>query len=391
MKELSDQVQENKVEGIPVSPSWNTTAKIVIVVFGVLLVGGIIWRFHDVIPPLIIACLIAYVMTPIVNFVTTRVRISRGMATAAVYLLFVGVIVWGISLLTPLFLRQVQSFQFDFQEIGTVIEEFASRTFYIGSLRIDLAPVYDELAATLTSLVQPLATQTMALLASVVSLAVEALFIVIVSFYLTMDGPKMGRSLGKWVPPQLRYDFGRLRQELAVLWRAFFRGQLLVAVAMGVTLGILMAIVGMKNALILGLLAFFLEFLFSVGHGLWLAIAVILALFQGSLWLPLPNWGVALLVFGIHLVWQQVDLNFFIPRIVGRQVHLHPMVVIIGIIVGGMLGGVLGILLAAPTIASLVVLNSYVYHKLLDMSPWPTESNVQDEKEERSDGDQDVG
>lgn len=379
MKE--QQVREHVADAASVSPPWNVTAKIVVVVFGILLLGGIVWRFHDVIPPLIIACLIAYVMTPIVNFVTSRTRIPRGLATAAVYLLFLGVIVGGISLLTPLFLRQVRSFQFDFREIVTSVEEFSARPLHIGNLNIDLAPIYDELVATLTGLVQPLATQTMALLAGAVSLAVEVLFMVIVSFYLTMDGPKMGQSLSRWVPPYLRYDFGRLREELAALWRAFFRGQLLVALAMGLTLWVLMAIVGMKNALILGLLAFFLEFLFSVGHGLWLAIAATLAWFQGSLWIPLPNWGITVIVVGIHLVWQQVDLNFFIPRIVGRQVHLHPMVVIIGIIVGGMLGGVLGILLAAPTIASAVVLTSYVYHKLLDMPPWPIESNEQDEKE----------
>ncbi len=85
----------------------------------------------------------------------------------------------------------------------------------------------------------------------------------------------------------------------------------------------------------------------------------------------------------IHLVWQQVDLNFFIPRFVGRQVHLHPMVVIIGIIVGGML--------AAPTIASAVVLVFYVYCKLLDLPPWPAEPDAQDGEAERSNGGQDAG
>ena len=73
------------------------------------------------------------------------------------------------------------------------------------------------------------------------------------------------------------------------------------------------------------------------------------------------------------LVLQQVDLNILIPRIVGRHVNLHPMVVIIGIIVGGMLGGVLGMLLAAPTIASTVVLVFYAYCKLLDLPPWSDE------------------
>jgi hypothetical protein len=69
----------------------------------------------------------------------------------------------------------------------------------------------------------------------------------------------------------------------------------------------------------------------------------------------------AALVLGIHMALQQVDLYFLIPHIVGRQVRLHPMVVIIGIIGGGMLAGVLGILLTAPAIASGVALARYVY------------------------------
>lgn len=360
-----------------ISPPWNTTVKVVVIVFCILVLLAIVLYFRGVIAPLVLASLIAYVLMPVVNFVAARTRISRGVATAAIYLLFFGLIALTISLSAPLLVRQIRSFQLDFRRIGISIERLLSQPLQIGSVRLDLdlAQLYDELVATLTDLVTPLATQTMTLLAGVVSVVIEAIFVGIVSFYLTKDGPQMGEWLAGWVPPHLRYDFEQLRKELAVLWRAFFRGQLLLAITVGLTLGIAMFIVGMRNALILGLLAFFLEFLFSVGHGLWLAIAVLLALFQGSQWLPIPNFWFAVLVLGIHVVFQQVDLNFFIPRIVGRQVRLHPMVTIIGIIVGGLLAGVLGILLAAPTIASFAVLGRYVYCKLLDQCPWPVEGD----------------
>ncbi len=359
-----------------VSPPWNTTVKVVVIVFCILALLAIVVYFQGIIAPLVIASLIAYVLMPVVNFVAARTRISRGVATAAIYLLFFGLIALTIGLLAPLLVQQIDSFQFDFQQIGASIEQLLSQPLQIGSvpLNLDLAQFYDELVATLTDLVKPLATQTMTLLASVVSIVIEAIFIGIVSFYLTKDGPQMGEWLTEWVPPHLRYDFDQLRKELAALWRAFFRGQLLLATTVGLTLGIAMFIVGMRNALILGLLAFFLEFLFSVGHGLWLAIAVLLALFQGSQWLPIPNFWFAALVLGIHVVFQQVDLNFFIPRIVGRHLQLHPMVTIIGIIVGGLMAGMLGILLAAPTIASFVVLIRYVYCKMLDLPPWPVET-----------------
>lgn len=381
-----DQVKENTVSIAPVSHPWNTLVKVVVIVFGVVALGAVVLRFQDVITPLVIACLVAYVLVPVVNFITAHTRLPRGIVTAAIYFLSFGLVALVISLLAPLLVRQALSFQFDFQQIGASIEALLSEPLHIGNLSVDVVQVYDELIAALSDLVRPLATQTMALLAGVVSIAIEVIFIIIVSFYLIKDGPKMGQWVVQWVPQHLRYDFERLREELDALWRAFFRGQLLLALTMGLTIGVLMAIMGMKNALILGLLAFFLEFLPSIGHGIWLVIAVPLALFQGSLWIPIPNFWFAVSVLGVHVVLQQVDLNFLIPRIVGRQVRLHPMVVVIGIIGGGMLAGVLGILLAAPTIASAVVLARYVYHKLLDMRPWPVDPNTQDEAQKASDG-----
>jgi len=358
------------------SPPWNATVKVVVIVFCILALLAILVYFQGIIAPLVIASLIAYVLLPIVNFVTTHTRIPRGVVTAAIYLLFFGLLIFALSLLAPLLVRQMLYFQLDFRRIGANIESLLSQPLQIGNVILDLSQLYDELVSTLTDLVQPLATQTMTLLAGVVNTVVEIIFIGIVSFYLTKDGPQMGEWLAGWVPPHLHHDFKQLREKIAALWRAFFRGQLLLAITVGLTLGVAMAIVGMRNALILGLLAFFLEFLFSVGHGIWLATAVLLALFQGSRWLPIPNFWFAVLVLGIHVVFQQVDLNFFVPRIVGRQVKLHPMVTIIGIIVGGLLAGVLGILLAAPTIASVGVLGHYVYCKMLDLPPWPAEAGT---------------
>jgi predicted PurR-regulated permease PerM len=381
VNQLSNHAEECAGSDVSVSPPWSTTAKIVVIVFGVVLLGAGVLRFREVIAPLVIACLVAYVLSPIANFVTTRLGVPRGLSTGIVYLLAIGLFVLAVVLLAPLLVQQARSFQLDFQQIGAYVEEFFSRPFQVGTLSLDLAPLYDELINMLTGFVGSLASRTVTFLAGVVTIIIEIIFIGIVSFYITKDGPQMGQAMAQWVPPNLRYDATRLWKQLSTLWRAFFRGQLLLALTVGVILGVLMAILGIKNALILGLLAFFLEFLPSVGHALWLIVAVPLVWFQGSLWIPLDNIWVAAMVLGIHLIFQQVDLNILIPRIVGRQVDLHPMVVVIGIIGGGILGGVLGILLAAPTIASAFMLTAYVYRKLLDMPPWPVESDAPEEKE----------
>jgi predicted PurR-regulated permease PerM len=107
-----------------------------------------------------------------------------------------------------------------------------------------------------------------------------------------------------------------------------------------------------------------------------LIIASLLAFFLGSTWIPIPHWAFMLIVIGLHLFFEQFDLNYLIPRVVGRRVHLPPLVVILGIVTGAILAGILGIPLAAPTIASMRVIGRYIFANLFDME-WTPVSAVQ--------------
>jgi predicted PurR-regulated permease PerM len=100
------------------------------------------------------------------------------------------------------------------------------------------------------------------------------------------------------------------------------------------------------------------------------------AFFLGSTWMPVPHWIFMLIVIGLHLIFEQFDLNYLIPRIVGRRVHLPTLVVIFGIVAGAILAGIIGIPLAAPTIASLRVFGRYIFANLFDMD-WTQVSAVQ--------------
>jgi predicted PurR-regulated permease PerM len=61
---------------------------------------------------------------------------------------------------------------------------------------------------------------------------------------------------------------------------------------------------------------------------------------------------------------------YLVPRIIGRSLNLHPLVVLIGALAGASIAGVFGILLAAPLLASARLLLLYIYHKLLDRPPF---------------------
>jgi hypothetical protein len=128
--------------------------------------------------------------------------------------------------------------------------------------------------------------------------------------------------------------------------------------------------VGVRNALILGIMAGVLEIIPNIGPTIAAIPAVLIAYFQGSTYLPLSNGWFALLVIGLYVVIQQVENNILVPRIIGRSLNLHPLVVIVGAIAGARLAGILGMFLAAPMLASLRILGNYVYCKLLDLEPF---------------------
>jgi phosphoglycolate phosphatase len=134
-----------------------------------------------------------------------------------------------------------------------------------------------------------------------------------------------------------------------------------------------MWIVGLPNAGLMGLLAGLLEVIPTFGPILATIPALLIAFFQGSTYLPMSNFWFSVLVVAIYTVIQQTENAYLVPRIMGRRMLLHPVVIFIGVLAGGILFGALGVLLAAPVIGTLRVLLKYVYSKLLDEDPFPPE------------------
>lgn len=116
-----------------------------------------------------------------------------------------------------------------------------------------------------------------------------------------------------------------------------------------------------------------LEIIPTLGPILAMIPAVFIALIQGSTVLGeygINNLGFALITVAIYFIIQQLENNLLVPRIIGGGVNLHPIVVVCGVAVGYSLFGILGALFAAPVIASLRVLGSYIHAKLLDYPPF---------------------
>jgi predicted PurR-regulated permease PerM len=361
------------------SLQWSPTTKLLISTVLLVVAATLLVLFSEVIPPLIVACILGFVLSPIVKRVEGWLKIKRVWATLIVYFLMIGLASLIPILIVPILVDQFGRLNVNIQEIIATVENLLAREVVIGDFSIDLAAVYDQFAGSLQNLLEPYLGQTLGIAFDVIGSAVWAVFILVISFYLVKDGAQFWRWLEGLVPPMYREDYVRLREEVYIIWSSFFRGQLILAFVVSILFIVIGLIIGIPFAVAMAVFAGLMEFIPSIGHGIWLFVASLLVFFRGSTWLPLQNWLVMVILISLHLIFEQVDLNFLIPRIIGRRVRLHPLVVILGIIIGAVLAGVLGVVLAAPSIASIRVIGRYVYARLFDLDPYPIEENETEE------------
>jgi predicted PurR-regulated permease PerM len=352
------------------SKSWSESTKWLVIISSLVTLVWIVYRFSQIISPLAIAVILAYVLNPPVRFLTTRTRLSRTLAVASVYLALIVILSLVLVAFVPSLIQQVTSINVSFQDIVEDISRFFEQPLFIFGFYVDLLDVYEEVSGTLQSIVSPLASQTVTFLIGLASGFAWLIFVLIVSFYLLKDLGKLGRSIYELVPADYRNEVRQLVEKVNVIWSAFFRSQLVLCAVIGTIVGVTMRIVGVRNALILGIIAGVLEIIPNIGPTIAAIPAVLIAYFQGSTHLPLSNGWFALLVIGLYVVIQQLENNILVPRIIGRSLNLHPLVVIIGAIAGASLAGILGMFLAAPILASLRILGNYVHCKLLDLEPF---------------------
>jgi predicted PurR-regulated permease PerM len=135
------------------------------------------------------------------------------------------------------------------------------------------------------------------------------------------------------------------------------------------------SVIGIPGALVLGILAGFLTIIPDVGPFIGVALAVGVALIEGSnwSWMPSSSLAVALIAVAVYLVLITVK-NFYVrPLVMGRSVHMNEALVLIIILLATIMWGILGALLVVPVVASLGIILDYLRRRIMGMEPFPVE------------------
>ena len=182
-------------------------------------------------------------------------------------------------------------------------------------------------------------------------------------FYFLLEKRGIKRNWTDYLP----VHESRVKEEIVFVLHSindclivFFRGQVLVAMCVGVLLTPGFLVIGLEYAILLGVMAGLLSIIPYLGVALSIIPAFVLAMIQ---FVPDDGWLKPILVLVVFAAVQTMEGLFISPKIIGDRVGLHPLTIIVAVMVGTtLLGGIMGGVLAIPLTAALrTVMFRYVW------------------------------
>jgi predicted PurR-regulated permease PerM len=334
-------------------------------IIGILILGAIaVWALQKIkiiFPPLVLALLIIYLLNPIIGWLQTK-GVPRVAGTFAAYVVVLGSITLAIIALIPVVASQVSDlaergpeFRADFVSFVHSASQTVERRFglEIDTTQVDCLLGTEEAPSVAecdeaTQALREEAGEQLGRLTEFGSSLLEALLAFVlaplIALYLLIDLPNLSRSLLSLVPARHREEVVDVGGKVTRAVGGFFRGQLFVALIVGVLSSIGFRIIDLPFWLVIGAIAGFFNIIPLVGPYIGGGIGFLVGTVSGGLSLGLK----AALV---ELVVQQIDNHIISPNVMRRTVNIHPVTVMLALLAGGTLAGFWGVLLGVPTVA----------------------------------------
>ena len=320
---------------------------------------GLAYALRSILYLVLFSCFLAYLLDPLVRRLE-RFRIGRTQAIFLAGLLVVIVFFALARVLSPVLqaelLRAAERLPHHLQTFQKQVAPWLRQTARI-ELPEDLPGLFQKLLTQVGGLsplfgerLKDFLSATFSSLLGFVLGLLHLLIVPVFAFYLLRDFEPAKTKVLSSLPREREKAILRLVGEIDVVLKGFLRGQLLVCLCVGTLIAFGLSLFGLDLAVFVGIFSGLTNLVPYFGPLVSVILALILALLQfGDAKHPL---GVAAVFFAV----KALDDVFITPRLVGKRVGLHPMLVILAVMVGGKLGGFMGLLLAVPFAAVLKVL-----------------------------------
>lgn len=331
-------------------------ARLTFTLLSIILVIYVAHIGSSIIVPLMFAMLIAIMLLPVVHRLE-KWRFPRGMAAILAVLLFIII----IALIMTLLGKQMESFISDFpqlqQKLMLVIsstQDWVNTKFHINS-STQLSYMEKALMGTLGTATSFL-SQTFL---SLSSLLVFVVFVFLYAFFILFYRRLLVSFLIKIFQEEHREKLLKVISSTRSIIKSYVGGLMIEMVIVAILNTTLFLILGIKYAILLGVMAAIFNIIPYVGI---LSAAILIILVTLATGTPIQALQAGIALFLVHLL----DSNVLFPSIVGSKVKINALVTIIGVVLGNMLWGIPGMFLAIPTIAIIKI----ICVNIDEMQPW---------------------
>ncbi len=327
--------------------------------------GYLLYLLSPVLTPFVAGAVLAYIGDPVADRLE-RHGLSRSLSVVTVFVVLVAVVFVLMLVVIPLLERQVVLLASKLpayidwvqRELLPAIGSFLGVDLgglELGALKTAASDYWQQAASSVGGLVSALSRSGATLLGWLANLVL----IPVVTFYLLRDWDVMVGRIRELLPRRIEPDAVRLARSSDEVLGAFFRGQLIVMLALGVIYSLGLSLVGLDLALLIGMLAGLVSFVPYLGFIVGIVAAGIAAVmqFQDAVHL--------LYIVAVFGVGQAVEGMVLQPLLLGERIGLHPVAVIFAVMAGGQLFGFIGVLLALPVAAVIMVLLRYAHERYL--------------------------
>jgi predicted PurR-regulated permease PerM len=292
----------------------------------------------EIVLPMTFAAVLAVIFRPLVRRLRLRgvkASLAAGLVVLGLLVLMAGVVVAAVRGVT----EQTDKIS---ASADAALENAADHTDAVGVDQGEL----DAARAAIDDAVPMITTGALAgLVSGIGTLAAVASGVILgalIMYYLLKDGPRLRRSVVAQVDPAFQGDLDAFIGDACRILRDYGRGRTVMSAVVSVVIGVVSLLLGLPLVFTIMVVNFVGGYIPYIGAFLGGGLAVIVALGDGGL-------GEAAFMLGVVLAANLVLENFVEPKVMGRSLDVHPLVVLIVTALGGLLGGIVGLILAVPT------------------------------------------
>jgi predicted PurR-regulated permease PerM len=305
----------------------------------------LLYVLKDIIIILLFAIVLASAMSPSATWLQSK-GIPRLLGVLLLYLTLFGMLALVVSMIVPFVSQDLSQLTSVFPKVVERVSSSLDNVQKGSPQYFDFVSEVQNMLDSVSNYLQQFSQSAISLIVSIFGGVFSFIAVVVISFYLSVMKNGIQTFLASVLPE--RYEdyaidlWARSERKLG----RWLQGQMLLGLIVGLVVYVGLSIMGIRFALVLGMLAMILEIVPVAGP----VLAAIPAVFLG--FLQDPTIGIWIIVF--YTVVQQMENHILVPLILGKTIGLNPIVVILALLIGGQLAGISGAILGVP-VATIIV------------------------------------